>query len=292
MRIDQAVIIGCGGTGSHLLEPLARLLAFHKDGIAGRKPGILVVDGDKFEDKNAARQLGVAPGQFKATVALNRIREMAPDALDLPRYLNRVSFKELVLEGIEKREEQNLLVVLSVDNHATRRDILLALHESGHENMLVLSPGNDLTNGQVHIWARVDGEDLTMYPLACDPDGNQAHPELHNPADRIPGGCIEQAPSTPQLITANAMASLGCLLATQAWLDSRPIPDEIVFEANEFKLVPSGGLIGLPQRGVPTIGVWKEIKLAQPVEASPNDIRGYEPGPGHEPPVLAAEDVL
>lgn len=248
MRLDQAIVVGCGGTGSHLLEPLARLLTYHPDArLDERDPGLILVDGDKFEDHNAARQLGTEPGAYKVQAALARVKGLLPNAIEVCRYINRVSFADLILGGIAKRAEQSLLVILSVDNHATRRDVFMALQESGHPNLLCLSPGNGLDLGQVHVWARVDGKDVTPCPLALDPDGNQMHPELHDPEDRIPGGCVEEAPSTPQLIVANAMASMGCLLAVQAWLDNEPLPDEVCFNCRQFKLVPAGALVKLPE---------------------------------------------
>lgn len=247
MRLEQAVMIGCGGTGSHLLEPMTRLLLHHPDSEVDRlMPGLTLVDGDRFDAGNAARQLGAYAGAWKADVALDRVVRLLPNAVSVPRYLDRYLFKDLILGSLGSTE-QALLLVLAVDNHATRRDCLLELGESRWGTFLCLSPGNDLAIGQVHVWARVDGKDVTSSPLACDPDGHPAHPEIHHPRDRIPGGgCLEEQAATPQLIVANALAAAGCLLAVQAWLDDEKIPDEVVFDARDFKLMPSGGLVALP----------------------------------------------
>ena len=56
MQINQATIIGVGGTGQLLLAPLIRLLKYHTNGTTDVK----AYDGDRFEPHNVERQIGVA----------------------------------------------------------------------------------------------------------------------------------------------------------------------------------------------------------------------------------------
>lgn len=231
MKITSAVLVGLGGTGSHLVEPLARLLTYHRNGIRGHSHGLMLVDGDKYETKNGERQLGAVDGANKAALHCARLKSTVDGAtfFAVPSYVDRGTFESLILGGIPGVKDGTLAVVLAVDNHATRKAILEALHAANLPRLLVLSPGNDLQHGQVLVWARHDGVDLTPYPLSRTPLGDPLYPELASPSDRIPGGCAALAPSTPQLLMANAYASTVCLGLVTAWLDDRPLPSRVEF---------------------------------------------------------------
>lgn len=47
MSINRVYLVGVGGTGSHLLEPLSKLFVYHPQGCTD----ITVIDGDEFEAK-------------------------------------------------------------------------------------------------------------------------------------------------------------------------------------------------------------------------------------------------
>lgn len=235
--VDACILVGCGGTGSLLVEPLSRLLAYHaSSAVAKREPGLVLCDGDRFESKNAARQLGCEPGAFKANVAAQRARLAlpAPCVLESCGYLDRGSMTE-ILQGLEATCP---LVVLAVDNHATRRECMLAWEANVSDGLLV-SPGNELTDGSVLAWLRRHERNLTPSPLEVGPDG-PSHPELLKPSDRMPGGCIEQAPSAPQLISANLMAASLTLAIVSNYLDGEPVPGETVFDVRKCASKGSG----------------------------------------------------
>ena len=63
------------------------------------------------------------------------------------------------------------------------------------------------------------------------------------PSFKEPGGCIAQAPSTPQLIGANLGAAWLTLCYVQAWLDGRPIFDGVTFDTRRFALHGQGNPI-------------------------------------------------
>lgn len=228
MKLTACVLVGCGGTGGMLAEPLARLLAYHPNGLGPtpRVSQLALVDGDTFEARNAQRQLGTEPGVLKAVALAARVP--VPHVV-IPKYVDRQSFREDVLGGIPDHATRGLGVILAVDNHATRKEILLALQDAGVQNLLCLSPGNDLRHGQVICWARSGGVDLIPNPLSSYKDGTPRYPELDRPTDRLPGGCIAAAPSTPQLLLANALAATICLAYVTAWLD-----DAVIYPRTDF----------------------------------------------------------
>jgi hypothetical protein len=239
--IRSAIVVGAGGTGSHLLEPLARTLVCHRNGVSHEPQGLVVVDGDAYDVSNRGRQLSATPGASKALVHVARLRAAFPDdeldAIAVPRYLDRYSARDL-LASVKGSSTRSLLVVLAVDNHATRRDVLLAIQDHGCRNVLVLSPGNnenldgaDESHGNVLAYARVDGVDLTPHPLSLNPDGKPIHPELAHPGDRIPGGgCAAAVASGTQRASANAFAAAACLALVERWLRDEPLPDQLAFE--------------------------------------------------------------
>ena len=49
--MKKVKIIGAGGIGGHLIEPLSRYLSYKEDDVE-----ITVYDGDKFEERNKERQ--------------------------------------------------------------------------------------------------------------------------------------------------------------------------------------------------------------------------------------------
>jgi tRNA A37 threonylcarbamoyladenosine dehydratase len=50
-KIDRVYLIGCGGIGSILIEPLAKLLTYHVNGTSD----ITLIDGDNFEGRFCPR---------------------------------------------------------------------------------------------------------------------------------------------------------------------------------------------------------------------------------------------
>ena len=74
------------------------------------------------------------------------------------------------------------------------------------ENVTLISGGNDFEDGNVQIYIRKGGQDVT-------PDLCTYHPEIANPDDKLPEemGCEELAQSEPQLyFTILYVATLMC----------------------------------------------------------------------------------
>ena len=129
--------------------------------------------------------------------------------------------------------DEVLLVITAVDNHATRKDIILALDEGGYNNFVLISPGNTYDSGQVVLYAKWKGERKTVHPF-------DKYADLAEPEDTIPqqgDGCMDQTPSTPQLITANMGAAWGVLCEVSNLLDDKPWHEEVHYDCRKGKLV-------------------------------------------------------
>jgi molybdopterin/thiamine biosynthesis adenylyltransferase len=181
--------IGIGGIGCALLPFLCRYLQY-----SGERARITLIDGDRFERGNAARQAFSGLGN-KAEV---KSRELAREYEGLafrsqPEYVTEDNVARLIGEGE--------VVFLMVDNHASRH--LVSRHVSSLADLSLISGGNDYEDGNVQVYIRQQGLDLT-------PSLARYHPEIATPQDRNPAAlsCEElMAAGAPQLLFANLMVA-------------------------------------------------------------------------------------
>ena len=195
--------IGIGGIGCALLPFLCRYLQY-----SGEKARITLIDGDRFERGNAARQAFSGLGN-KAEV---KSRELAQEYEAVafrsrPEYVTEDNVARLIGEGE--------VVFLMVDNHASRH--LVSRHVSSLADLSLISGGNDYEDGNVQVYIRQGGLDLT-------PSLARYHPEIATPQDRNPAAlsCEElMAAGAPQLLFANLMVASLMLNAFYALREGR-----------------------------------------------------------------------
>jgi molybdopterin/thiamine biosynthesis adenylyltransferase len=181
--------IGIGGIGCALLPFLCRYLQY-----SGEPARITLIDGDRFERSNAARQAFSGLGN-KAEV---KARELAQEYEALafrskPEYVTEDNVARLIGEGE--------VVFLMVDNHASRH--LVSRHASTLADLSLISGGNDYEDGNVQVYIRQGGLDLT-------PSLARYHHEIAAPQDRNPAAmsCEElMAAGAPQLLFVNLMVA-------------------------------------------------------------------------------------
>jgi len=238
MKFEHVFLVGTGGIGSNLVEPLVRMLAYHNDGTKN----VTLIDGDEYEEKNQIRQLFDARfvGVNKAKATAQRIAEALIPVQSHEEYINKNKFIDLAHKTLNDTKAP-FLVVTAVDNHATRKAIIEALDEAEFPNFVFLSGGNGYSNGQILVYAKIQGEAGTVHPF-------DKYDDLKYPTDHIPGdpGCQDEAPAEPQLITANAAAALGLLWTVQAMLDNAEWYEELHFDSVRMKLMPQGPAIKFP----------------------------------------------
>ena len=196
--------IGIGGIGCALLPFLCRYLNY-----AGEPARLTLIDGDRFERANAPRQAFPRLGN-KAEV---KARELAQEfeALSLravPEYVTAANVNRLLAAGD--------VVFLMVDNHASRR--LVDEHAAGLADLTLISGGNDFEDGNIQVYLRREGRDLT-------PRLSRYHPEIATPLDRHPAelSCEElMAAGAPQLLFTNLMVA--ALMLNAFYALSRDLP--------------------------------------------------------------------
>ncbi len=203
-------VIGVGGTGGYCIEFLARLLA-------GGDHKIHVYDGDMVEFKNLKRQNFSKDDVDlnKADVLCRRLREQIMDAPELIPHSAYLTDEDALLAEIlvSLENDESLVIVLAVDNVATRKLVNNVIFKKLVENRILtvaLDSGNDDQGGQVVLYA--NGSVSNVEPITAKrqigllPTMLQVFPELNEVDDDNPGivmDCAENAESKPQAMMAN-----------------------------------------------------------------------------------------
>ena len=193
MKRLNIAVIGLGGIGSELCEKVAKFFNFQSDYLVR----MILIDGDEYEMRNQERQTfsGI---DNKAVVKYGDLIAQYQN-LELSYHKTYVTPENIaeLLHGVD-------VILLAVDNHKTR--MVVSKFCSGLDNIVLISGGNELLDGNVQIYARKEGIDLT--PRLTD-----YHPEIANPQDRLPTemSCEELAEAEPQLYFVNlGVATIMC----------------------------------------------------------------------------------
>ena len=206
-------VIGAGGIGSYLILVLSRFVNFKSPGSS-----ITVVDGDVYEHKNRERQEFDKIGN-KAEINIATLKDKFSD---IEFHAESVWLTD---DTVDYLVEEGDIVFLCVDNHKTRK-VISRFCEDELKNIVLISGGNDYTDGNIQVYIKSEGKNITQ-PLT-----NSRHPEIAQPADKSPEemGCEELAASDPQLIFTNLTAATMMLNAFYAYLEGKLDYDEAYFD--------------------------------------------------------------
>ncbi|MDO8507037.1 MAG: ThiF family adenylyltransferase [bacterium] len=183
-------IVGVGGITNQMLPYLIEKYPEAK---------LILIDGDKYEKKNKERQPFAQVGANKAIVTASALSAQGVEATGIPSYITPENVGVLVGPGDT--------VFLAVDNHKTR-NIVDTHCERNLSDILLVSGGNELKDGNVSVFWRKDGVSITP-PLA------HFHPEIASPTDKGPfeQGCLALSRSHPQIAETNRMVGLAMIEA-------------------------------------------------------------------------------
>lgn len=197
MEIRKVKIVGCGGIGSHLAEPLSRYLCYTKDRIE-----VTLIDGDKYEERNKERQQFTQFGN-KAQVMAIELRKKFPEILF--KVYSEYLTEDNIIFAIREKDE----IFLCVDNHQTRKLVSKRCEEL--DDVLLISGSNEYTDGDVCVYAKKNGMNAkeNNRPLT------EIAPEINEPNDVNPGekndGCAVITNTSPQLLFMNlTIAAIMC----------------------------------------------------------------------------------
>jgi len=205
-------IVGDGGIGSNLSLPLIKLLVQEK----AARTKITLIDGDSVEEKNLVRQhfipedIGTPKTEVTAgylTQVCDTLRADHIEVDSFPYYLKKDNVTEMI--------EENDIVFVGVDNYITRNIIEQRALEL--DNILVIFGGNEYDDGDVNVYHRENGKEMT--PLY-----SSKHPEILE-EDAMPDelGCEELMEVAPQLVLANMSAAQHMLEAFYYFLKNERV---------------------------------------------------------------------
>ena len=219
-------VIGLGGIGSYLVEPLTRYLTYN---IAQSELKLTLIDGDTYEYKNRERQRFKRLGN-KAEVTAESLIEQFPEIFI--RYRNDFVTKDNSITLI--REDD--VVFLCVDNHATRKLVSDRCQEL--DNVTLISGGNNYIDGNVIYYNRINGINKTK-PLT------ELYDSIANPKDVIPGnsqkteGCETEVVEDPQLLITNMGAAFHMLCIFYAHEKNQMNFEQVYFDISTHRSRPA-----------------------------------------------------
>ena len=221
--MKRVVIVGLGGIGSNLAEPLCRVLAYTDNEKSPKR--VILIDGKAYKERNRERQKFSALAN-KAETTKEWLEPMFTElSIEAkPSFVDSNNILALIREGD--------VVFLGCDNHATRN--LVSGHVASLDNALLISGGNELYDGNVQIYERRDGKDIT-------PSLTLQHPEIENPSDRNPAelSCEELAKAGDlQLLAVNLTIATLMLNAFIAWLNDFSPYYEMYFDLRTGNMRP------------------------------------------------------
>lgn len=270
-------LIGCGGIGGYLARMLpevcagAGLMYIQNLGINVTRyletigqceipsivDSITMIDGDRFEPRNALRQ-GAGAGNKLAQrvcdinnnmIRLTTLRNMS--VIGFNKYVTPMNIDKLIpverpdrmfmsankqkfeqeickVKGSARAdmERDSVVIFMGVDNLSTRRDI--CLHAEKFPNILLINGGNETTFGDVTVYERRHGE-------ALDPNLTEIFPNVKNPTDKRPDEvhCTDLAPTLDQTVIINMMIATTMLAIFDHWVVKGTLDDFETKTANK-----------------------------------------------------------
>ncbi len=200
--IGNVIVIGAGGIGYHLAEPLVRFISFTFGHLGDKAPKVYIIDGDTIEAKNIERQHTIGyEGRNKAEVLTSTLTSRLQPKCQLISVPHMFSPTNIGLPLIKEALSVNPTVFSCVDNDATRFFIETTLSELPSATMI--SGGNDFSQGQAQLFVRRNKKNLTPLP-------SEVNPEIAEYDDQFPDevSCSAVVESHPQLLFVNyAVAS-------------------------------------------------------------------------------------
>jgi len=231
------VLVGAGGIGNWLAAGIVRLLEWKYPG-----SGLIIVDGDNYEEKNRERQEFTKLGN-KAVVKAAELTPQFPNTtiIPVPKWVVGDDFSGVADEESPKIKaseliRENDIVLAVVDNFAARSILFNAARNL--DNIDVFTGGNDdELFGSIYHYQKRDGVEVTCHP-------EEFHPEYLNPPDKNPGelSCQERSEiqGGTQLLATNMAVAAFILGRVQKTIVSNQSPDEteIFFDLGLGKAEP------------------------------------------------------
>lgn len=176
---SKILVVGCGGNGAYLIPLLARYLAKSPSEIV-QQIELVLIDGDKVEEKNILRQnfVQMEIGMNKAAAMTDRCNmNFGMNVRAVESYLNADVLNEELRNGTQRNPYggQNTLIMGCVDRHEVRNLISTVMERenssNGNRTIFYIDVGNELQAGHCFLSGRLsvrldsDGYEKRTQPL-------------------------------------------------------------------------------------------------------------------------------
>ncbi len=201
----QYVVVGAGGTASHLIHALVCYAAAFPGG------GIIHIwDADEIEPKNLERQLFYANevGKLKATAFAQRWPEICVDHTE---YVGE--------DNVTRVIQNDDVVLICADNMAVRR--LINNHAKTLGNIVIINGGNEKHSGSVQYFERILSVNITPPLNFASSEFDPANDEF----DRSEMSCAEIAVLTGGEQTIIANQTTAALMMAALWRSDNDVHD-------------------------------------------------------------------
>lgn len=218
----EVLIVGLGGIGSRLYREVALMLAYTYP--AAR---LILMDHDRYEPGNRNRQLYEREGN-KAEVCAGELARLFPGL----RVVETVTEK-LAADNVYRYIREGSIVLLAPDNNWARRIASERCEEL--EKVCLIAGGNSENEGQVQIYVRKDGKNVT------NPLHHFLHPEIRDaeePIAQTDAGCMALAPGQPQRAVTNNLVAANMLAALDTYLAGGNMPAIMYVDVRQLRTLP------------------------------------------------------
>jgi PRTRC genetic system ThiF family protein len=147
----NVLVIGCGGTGGHLVPHLARYIKVANERNP-RTTNLILADGDIVEEKNLKRQHFIEADISKNKAMVMAERYSSAFGLEIRAIPSDLESAEQIDEAMKHYplpSDCSYLVIGCVDNNASRRIIYEWLNSVSYNGKFWIDSGNEEKAGQV-----------------------------------------------------------------------------------------------------------------------------------------------
>lgn len=230
------VIIGVGGTGSHLTSFLTQLIGNNRTFKTKHK--ITLVDGDKVEEKNLITQkfLESDVGLFKSEVLADRYSSVF--GLDMPYVDQYINSKDDVLKLLDYNYSTYNIIVSCVDNNSARKYIDEAFNEHKpkyNKGLIYIDTGNSSGVGELTGQTVIGYKDCDSTIL---PSASAYFPQMLEEEKEIPtASCGEVMLENIQNIGANITSACTTFNILNNIISFHQIPGDLfMFNATRLEI--------------------------------------------------------
>lgn len=230
------LLLGCGGTGGHLVPHLARYVGVKNESDDRRTVGLILADGDIVEEKNLKRQHFIESDIAKNKAVVMAERYSAAFGMEIKAIPKDLETADDIINTFNNYRvgDSSYLIIGCVDNNASRKIIYNWMKTRRRQSRFWIDAGNEERAGQVICGYT---SNCFSYSNKVRPGGNvmegnftlpcvtEHYQELlsENSIFNSELSCAERAVSAPQNMQTNVTAATLAMNFARKIIDGEPL---------------------------------------------------------------------